>query len=305
MASPPFSIAETTPQDANVVLNYPAAERTYRDVVESWLTLLSDPTTGKLKGSGVPAGVLTGHLNGLTMSNAAGDLSNDITVAVGTARDSTDVDMMYLASATTKQLDNAWVVGSGAGGLDTGVVGNNTYHMWLIKRPDTGVVDALFSLSVTAPTMPANYTLKRRIGSLVRIAAVNQRFIQVGDRFMLNAPFLELSVSNPGTAAVLGTLTTIPAGLELTALLTGYAIDSSPVASTTLYISSPLIAATAPGSSALTVQFGTSSGTIYFANFQIEIVVNTSRQIRYELTATSVDHDFLVLMHGWLDARGR
>lgn len=49
MASPPFAIAETTPQDNDVVLAFPLAERTYRDIVESWLTILSDPTTGKLK----------------------------------------------------------------------------------------------------------------------------------------------------------------------------------------------------------------------------------------------------------------
>lgn len=55
MASPPFSIAETTPQNSDVVLNYPLAERTYRDVVESWLTLLSDPATGKLRSSAFPA----------------------------------------------------------------------------------------------------------------------------------------------------------------------------------------------------------------------------------------------------------
>lgn len=53
MASPPFSIAETTPQDSAVVLNYPLAERTFRDVVESWLNIMSDPTTGLVKLSGI------------------------------------------------------------------------------------------------------------------------------------------------------------------------------------------------------------------------------------------------------------
>lgn len=48
MSAPPFSLAETTPQDADVVLNYPLAERTFRGVVESWLTFISDPATGLL-----------------------------------------------------------------------------------------------------------------------------------------------------------------------------------------------------------------------------------------------------------------
>lgn len=55
MATPPFAIAETTPQSADVVLNFPAAERTFRDIVESWLTLLSDPATGTAR-AGVPVG---------------------------------------------------------------------------------------------------------------------------------------------------------------------------------------------------------------------------------------------------------
>lgn len=54
MASPPFAIAETTPQDSDVVLNYPLTERTYRDVVESWLTFLSNPTDGIIKTTALP-----------------------------------------------------------------------------------------------------------------------------------------------------------------------------------------------------------------------------------------------------------
>lgn len=37
MASPPFSIAETVPADDAIVSQFPGTERTYRDVVESWL----------------------------------------------------------------------------------------------------------------------------------------------------------------------------------------------------------------------------------------------------------------------------
>jgi len=39
MASPPFSIAETVPADDDVAANFPAAERTFRDIVESWLLI--------------------------------------------------------------------------------------------------------------------------------------------------------------------------------------------------------------------------------------------------------------------------
>lgn len=47
--SPPFTIAETLPAVTDLVSQFPPVENTYRDVVESWLTQLSDPTTGLLK----------------------------------------------------------------------------------------------------------------------------------------------------------------------------------------------------------------------------------------------------------------
>ena len=87
------------------------------------------------------------YITGLTLSNNASDATNDIDIAAGKARDATDTEGMVLASALTKQIDAAWAVGTNAGMLDTGAVGNNTYHLFLIKRSDTGVVDVLASLS--------------------------------------------------------------------------------------------------------------------------------------------------------------
>jgi hypothetical protein len=116
-----------------------------------------------------------GHLYGLTLSNNGSDAANDIDIAVGSAAsDAASSVMMTLASALTKRLDAGWAVGTNQGGLDTGAVGNNIYYVWEIQRSDTGVVDALFSLSSTAPTMPANYDRKRVIGSFARVSATNQ-----------------------------------------------------------------------------------------------------------------------------------
>lgn len=115
-----------------------------------------------------------GYINGLTLTNNVSDAANDIDIAAGAAAsDGATVAVMTLASALTKRLDASWAVGSGNGGLDTGAVGNNVYYVWLIQRSDTGVVDALFSLSSTSPTMPANYDRKRLIGSFARVAASN------------------------------------------------------------------------------------------------------------------------------------
>jgi len=112
------------------------------------------------------------YIAGLTYSNNVTDATNDVDIAAGVARSSDDTENLILASAITKRLDAAWAVGTNAGGLDTGVIGNSDYYIHLIKRIDTGVVDVLFSLQSSAPTLPANYTKSRRIGWFRRLAGI-------------------------------------------------------------------------------------------------------------------------------------
>ena len=110
---------------------------------------------------------------GLICSNDT-DASHDVAISVGGVRDATNVVNMSLAAILTKRIDAAWAVGDDAGGMDTGAVGASTgYYLWLIKRSDTGVVDMLFSLSGTSPTMPTNYDFKRLIGFVTTDASSN------------------------------------------------------------------------------------------------------------------------------------
>jgi hypothetical protein len=52
-------------------------------------------------------------------------------------------------------------------------VANTVYYVFLIRKDSDGSIDALFSLSATAPTMPAGYTYKRMIRRQVTDAAAN------------------------------------------------------------------------------------------------------------------------------------
>jgi hypothetical protein len=123
----------------------------------------------------VPANLYfpTGHLYGLTLSNNVSDATNDIDIAAGTARDASDSYNYILTSAYTKQIDAAWALGTAAGGLDTGSVGNNRYAIWGIGRSDTRVCDVLFSTSFSSPTMPTNYDFKVLLGEFTRAGGVN------------------------------------------------------------------------------------------------------------------------------------
>ena len=124
------------------------------------------------------------YIAGLICSNGT-DTDHDIDIAVGEARDASDTEDLVLSATLTKQIDAAWAVGDDAGGLDTGSVANTTlYAVWLIKRTDTDVVDALFSTSFTSPTMPTNYDKKRLIGTVKTDGSANIiSFQQVGDYF--------------------------------------------------------------------------------------------------------------------------
>jgi len=109
------------------------------------------------------SGSPTSYITGLA---PAWSTTTTLSVAAGKARDDADAADIALASAMTKSL-SAWAAGTGNGGLDTGTIAASTYYyIWLIKRTDGTAVDVLLSLSGTAPTMPANYTIKRCIGRI-------------------------------------------------------------------------------------------------------------------------------------------
>lgn len=57
---------------------------------------------------------------------------------------------------------------NGAGGLDTGSLGNVTwYYNYLIWNPTTRTLSCIGSLSSSAPTLPAGYTFKKRVGAVI------------------------------------------------------------------------------------------------------------------------------------------
>lgn len=164
---------------------------------------------------------------GLTYANSGTD---SIAVASGGAMDSTGVYFM-VGAALTKNVTTAWAVGSVAGGLDTGAVGNSDYYIWMIARPDTGVVDYLFSLSSTAPTMPTNYTYKRLIGWFKRVGAVNVAFTTYeltggGIQLAWNAPTTDVSLANTLTTSRRTDALKVPLGFSTTASVLVLLVDS-------------------------------------------------------------------------------
>lgn len=255
-----------------------------------------------LADTGVSA--FSGLLYGLTIKNNGTDATNDIDIAAGIAIDATSAKFLKLASGLTKRLDAAWAVGTNQGGLDTGSIANTTYHVWLILRSDTGVVDVLFSASASAPTMPANYDYKRRIGSIIRSAAAIKPFIQDGDVFTWQTPVADVSVSNPGTAAVTRTLT-VPTGIQVKATVVHGLADTGSGVGNAGLLSDLACPDVAPSATIYDVTTPSVGATDLSSCTTKQVGTNTSGQIRSRLLASSANIFEDIITFGWIDSRGR
>ncbi|RTE91910.1 hypothetical protein [Bradyrhizobium sp. LVM 105] len=242
--------------------------------------------------------VLTpGHLFGLTLSTAGS--SATFSVAAGGAADSAGSSLMSLASAISKTT-SAWAVGTGNGGLDTGSIANSTwYHVFLIKRTDTGVVDVLVSTSASSPTMPTSYTLKRRIGAMKTNGSAQwTKFIQLGDEFLWDTIVNDANAQNPGTSGTLYTLT-VPTGVQVSAQLSILWFNVS--ASNYLFVSSPDI--TAPSVTTATDSTLYSVDSTHPGVTGAYVRTNTSAQVR--ATSSGSNGSMYLNTIGWIDRRGR
>jgi hypothetical protein len=243
-----------------------------------------------------------GHIWGLGLTNAA-DAANDITIAHGECCSEDGNFDMHLRSPITKRLDAAWAVGSDNGGLNTGGEAANTwYEVHLIKRVDTGVVDAMFTTTANRGTLPSGYLCSRRIGWIRNDGSSNiLAFTQVDDHFTLTTPVNDVSTTSSATAAS-RTLTVPPSTI---ARLRVSALGNTNVNAANAVVFSELVETdTAPTTSNGFNSIGAGDFAIIGAG-HIELRVDGSSQIRdRSITATgSMAYD--ISTFGWIDRRGR
>lgn len=241
-----------------------------------------------------------GGIFGLTLSNGT-DATNDINIAAGVTVDDAEGTVLRRTASITKQLDAAWAVGTNAGGLDTGSIANTTYHVFLIQRTDTGVVDALFSTSATAPTLPTSYTLQRRIGSILREGGTIIAFTQYGDLFQRATAVLDVNVTAPGTAAVTRTLS-VPVGINVRPVIHVF-INRGEAGGFSVLFTDLAATDVAP-----VVQTAT-QGQIYSVGgndnlgWVSDVTTNTSAQIRSRVTNSVAGTTLAIATQGWYDTR--
>jgi hypothetical protein len=272
------------------------------------LTLNADPSTAlgaatKQYVDNATGGLFRSYLAGLILSTAGSSAMFSITA--GAALDSTNINMMQLASPLTKTTA-AWAVGPGNGSFDgTGAAPSATSefcHVHLIKRTDTQVVDVLTSLSATAPTLPTNYTLFRRIGAMKTNASFQWiAFVQIGDDFLWSVPIGDVAGAAPGIAPATYTLS-VPPGISVLAKFTTAFTNTSGVGNTLLFYS-PLTAPQAFGTPSGNGTV-TSSSTGFFTYAQCSIWTDTLAHIM-SACQSATGNTVYIVTDGWTDRRGR
>jgi hypothetical protein len=244
-----------------------------------------------------------GNLYGLETANNS---TSDLDIAAGEARDDANTMQMVLPSLITKT-EAAWAVGTGNGGLDSGsTYANSTwYYVYLIMRPDTGVVDALFSASATSPTLPTNYTKSRRIGSFLSTGAgAMEAFKQKGDLFEWS-PDAKTDLDTTSPAA---TWTAVAMSVPRIAgvLCMGNITQRKNGSAADIFCGVNSGLASDPSN-----RF---SGAFDIQNYmpddidQVQVpfilVVNSSGQIKYQSSTTATNR-IVLKTKGWFDTRGR
>lgn len=299
-----FDDAVTLTQSGNLNLN--AGGSSVTTAAGDIALVYADTTTAhrvyvfRKSGQPVSQPALRSYLAGLTMSTAGS--SATMSIAAGTCTDSTNVESMALASIA--KTTSSWAVGTGNGGLDTGAIANSTwYHFFVIKRTDTGVTDVLISLSATAPTMPANYSYKRRIGSGKTDGSAQWvAFTQTGDEFLWTTPVADVSVSNTLTTSRLtSTLASVPTGVVVDAKIRPNALDAS---SSFEVVIQPIFETDAAPAETATPGFTMFATTGVRVTAELYVKTNTSAQIASRSNLATVD-SYSIITLGWIDRRGR
>lgn len=102
-----------------------------------------------------------GGIHGLELSHGT-DADHDITISIGSCKDSTNVSDIVLSETITKQIDAAWAASTGttpAGGLQSGstLSANTYYDVYLILKDSDDSVDAVI-VEDTETLSVAGYT---------------------------------------------------------------------------------------------------------------------------------------------------
>lgn len=256
----------------------------------------------------IPSALPRGYIDGCILSNGT-DATNDINIAAGVCRDSTNTVNITVAAMSGKQLDANWAPGAAAGMRNSAVgIDNTTYHIWAAAKAD-GTQDIYAHTSATAATVltalqaesgGADYLYLRHIMSILRDSGAIRAFKQVGDDVTWSSIVQNLSAT-PASTNQIARATTSPTGIKVRAKVTGY---YHPISSNTAFVLLQPLDATdvAASATAFTAAAQLAQQT---ANFQETITTDTSGQIGSRVSAVAGSDILRINTVGFIHPRGR
>ncbi len=295
--------------------NDPAVLQFYKDGASGLHTIASLEADNAFTGINTFVGKVPlprGHIDGLTLSNDAGDTAHDINVAAGECRDSSDTYNILHSSEITKQIDATWAAGDDAGGMEDGdTVGNaEWFHVHLLgKSTDPTAADIGFDTSVTAvniladaAVVAAGYDIYRRIGSVLTDGSANIiGFTQDGDRFRWKVAVQNLGEATVANSNAVTIAVTTPTGIVAWADLI-YRLKNDGGNAVYTLITALDETDTAPSSSLHDLALTTTGQNA--DSLSIFLKTDASSQIRYRVSFT-VNTRVSLTTKGWIDRRGR
>lgn len=275
----------------------------------------------------LPAALPPGFRYGCTLSNGT-DAVNDINIAPGKWRDSTDTADITIATALGKQLDANWALGGTTGspaGMRNTAAGitDGTYHLYAGRTaassagdlyayagvagtdPDSSASIATMLAAWQAETGGSSYVYARRVGSIIRSGATILAFIQIDDNFRFKSPVLSINGVSQTTSSALRALT-VPLGPKVLAKAN---IATASGSGDALYISAPAVNDENPSLTAaplgmLGISVSINSGSVTAAGMRngYEEFTDASGQWRFDsISAVTL----YVATIGWRDLFGK
>lgn len=183
---------------------------------------------GGLLGSGSLAGTVANSASSTTVTGTGTSFTTDFQVGdtIYINDRSAARRITAIASNTSLTVESHFGTGSVTGSAysrDGGKAPSTWYHLSLIRRSDTGVVDALYHVRWTPAALPTGYDARVYLGSVLTDASSNIRqgtWVPCGMghvEFRWQATILDVNVTNQGTSAVTRTLS-VPPGQKVFAL---------------------------------------------------------------------------------------
>lgn len=179
-----------------------------------------------------------GYCVGFVMSMNTGAPATAVDVAPGTACGTGNPVFSAATITGVLQAAGSWTAGIGGNKLDTGTrAANSWYHVFLIRRNEGGEADLLFSMSSSAPAVPAGYELVMRLkGRALRTdgAANIAPFINYGNSTDWKILPSDMTLSAVATSSHTVTIS-VPPGIRVRACVYVSAIGDGPL----IYVRSP------------------------------------------------------------------